>query len=353
VVRIVVTQGLSRSYGTGTLVATAAERAWVLTCAHLFRGSSDPVAVVFPDGRRVSAQLVTLDRTWDLGLVALPAVPISPVVISPEIPRPGEWLTACGYGPDGVFRCVRGQLRGFVRSTGTSSYEMLSLGGSARQGDSGGPVFNAQGQLVGVLWGSDGQTIVATYCGRIRAFLAQWLPQAPRGEPVAEPSTPPPPSPSPPAAVSQQLAQLADRLARLEQQLGTSAPAPDRPATSLSERLAQLEAVTAQLPELRRRVADAEQSLGTDNLRAVIRDVALGVLAERAPSLVEHLLTRLAEALGWSTPPSLALVLAARLIGRRIARRAARRRSQLRQQATASSQLTAASAHCTTDESGK
>jgi S1-C subfamily serine protease len=42
----------------------------------------------------------------------------------------------------------------------------------ARQGDSGGPVFNDAGEVAAILWGSrDGQTY-ATHAGRIQAWLA-------------------------------------------------------------------------------------------------------------------------------------------------------------------------------------
>ena len=72
---------------------------------------------------------------------------------------------------------------------------------AARQGDSGGPIFNARGELAGVLFGSNdsfltGQYTMGSYCGRVRLFVAsvssdfQRLPDNPamvarQGQPMA------------------------------------------------------------------------------------------------------------------------------------------------------------------------
>jgi hypothetical protein len=42
----------------------------------------------------------------------------------------------------------------------------------ARQGDSGGPVFNEAGEVAGILWGSEGRNTYATHAGRIQQWLA-------------------------------------------------------------------------------------------------------------------------------------------------------------------------------------
>jgi hypothetical protein len=42
----------------------------------------------------------------------------------------------------------------------------------ARNGDSGGPIFNDRGEIAGVLFGSDSSSTMGSYCGRLRQFLA-------------------------------------------------------------------------------------------------------------------------------------------------------------------------------------
>lgn len=342
VARVVVTTGLGRSFGTGTVVAQTGDRAWVLSCAHLFEGRVTGIQVAFPTRGVYAGQLTAIDRTWDLALVMLPAVKAEPVPLATEAPQAGQWLTACGYGPDGRWQCVRGQVRGYVATAQTGSFETLSLNGAARPGDSGGPIFDQSGQLVGVIWGSDGRMIVATYCGRIRAFLNRVLGPllerpAPSEDPPLGPSLPAPSPKTPEAAegtscapedLRRELDGLAKRLDRVEVELGLRAGSSGQ--SKLSDRLLRLEEAAAALPALRQKVAEAEHLLGSDNLRAVIRDVALGLLAEHAPSALERWLPQLLQALGWTGPPSLALVLVGRWLGRLVAQRAATMQRKLR-----------------------
>jgi len=342
VARIVVTSGATRSYGTGTLIACDSAHAWILTCAHLFSSRTESIAVRFPDGRQLAGQLAGIDRTWDLALVRLPPVELTPVPVAEKPPQAGQRLTLCGYGPDGLYRCSQGPLRGYVAIRSGGTFETLSIATTVRQGDSGGPVFDPSGALVGVIWGCDGQTVVATFCGRIRQFLRDFLPfrqDPPTASPLPQPlpsPTPSPELPTPPPNSSQlarQLEELDRRIALVEQELGLSRSAEGTPALKLSDRLSQLEAAAQSLPALRQKVADAERALGPENLRAIVRDVALGVVADNAPQLLPQVLSRLAEALGWSTPPSIALVLAARFLGRILALRARKKQITLRRKA--------------------
>ena len=50
----------------------------------------------------------------------------------------------------------------------------------AREGDSGGPIFNERGELAGVLFGSGGGATAGSYAGRVREFLkSAWSPTEP------------------------------------------------------------------------------------------------------------------------------------------------------------------------------
>ncbi len=196
VVRVVHTLGPCRSYGSGTIVRDDGRQAVVLSCAHLFRGGTGKVQVRLPDGRTVDARPTTIDTTWDLSALEIDSVGITPVGLATAAPKPGQWLQSCGFGPNGVYQCNTGTAQGYVSGSKGGTHETLCLTGSARDGDSGGPVLNQHGELVGVLWGTDGRTVHATYCGRIRKFLANLLPN--RGTPwrpvpgLETPAAPPP-----------------------------------------------------------------------------------------------------------------------------------------------------------------
>ena len=55
-------------------------------------------------------------------------------------------------------------------------YEMVEVAAEARQGDSGGPIFNERLELAGVLFGSANGTTSGSYSGRVQSFLQGVVP---------------------------------------------------------------------------------------------------------------------------------------------------------------------------------
>jgi hypothetical protein len=53
---------------------------------------------------------------------------------------------------------------------------MVELDVEARQGDSGGPIFNERGELAGVLFGAGRGTTLGSFGGRVGSFLATLAP---------------------------------------------------------------------------------------------------------------------------------------------------------------------------------
>jgi len=172
IARIENTTAAGRILGSGTLVDIDGSIGLVVTCAHLFREGVGQVAVSFPDVPAVQGNVLKLDVAADLAAIAIPAPAITPVELAQQHPERGEPVVSCGYGSDGRLFCNRGQVLGYVVIVGGRGRETLELSGAARQGDSGGPVLNQRGFLVGVLFGTNGRVVDATYCGRVRAFLA-------------------------------------------------------------------------------------------------------------------------------------------------------------------------------------
>jgi len=169
--------GGASSLGTGTLVEVQASRGVVLTCAHLFREGMGTLTVHFAGGQVSAARLLRIDAAADLAALEVAAPPVRPIEIADRSPQPGEPLVSCGLGSDGRLWCNRGHALGYVTVLGRQGTETLELSGSARQGDSGGPVFDGEHRLVGVIFGTNGQVVDATYCGRVRKFLAGLCPR--------------------------------------------------------------------------------------------------------------------------------------------------------------------------------
>jgi hypothetical protein len=156
------------STGSGTLIGCDEQTGLVLTCAHLFDTSADGITVSFPNGERFAARLLDRDRAHDLAALLIRRPNVAPRVVSDT--EPLQILTACGFGPNGEFRCVEGAALGEVKANG-ATYPSQTIRGAVRPGDSGGGVLDAQGRVIGVIWGQrDGVTY--TTCGKpVREFL--------------------------------------------------------------------------------------------------------------------------------------------------------------------------------------
>jgi hypothetical protein len=155
--------------GSGTLVGGDDAIGLVLTCSHLFNTSKSQIIVSFPNGKRFGARLVEIDKANDLAALAIRRPVVEPLEVDES--EPAGTLTACGFGPNGVFRSICGAITGHPTASGATAPSTM-LVGAVRPGDSGGGVLNTRGRVVGVVWGQrDGQTYAT--CGRpVYDFLA-------------------------------------------------------------------------------------------------------------------------------------------------------------------------------------
>ena len=170
VVRVVVEEGDGASVGSGTLVEIHGPYGLVVTNWHVVRDVKGPVTVIFPDGFRSAAQILKVDSDWDLAALGVWRPSATPVPLARQAPRPGDVLTIAGYGA-GQYRASSGHCTQYVAPDEDLPYEMVELAAGARQGDSGGPIFNERGELAGVLFGSNGRTTAGSYAGRVDKFL--------------------------------------------------------------------------------------------------------------------------------------------------------------------------------------
>jgi hypothetical protein len=178
VARIVAPGEGSISYGSGTLVHVAGDYGIVMTNWHVVNEATGPISVHFPDGFYSLATVQNVDKDWDLAALAIRRPNAAPVPLASEPPRPGEMLTIAGYG-SGTYRSASGACTQYVAPGLEFPYEMVEVAVSARQGDSGGPIFNARGELAGVLFGEGHGRTSGSYCGRVRWFLTSVTPRVP------------------------------------------------------------------------------------------------------------------------------------------------------------------------------
>jgi hypothetical protein len=175
VARIIVPEDGATAYGSGTLVGVRENRGLVVTNWHVVRDSTGRVEVVFPDGHRSHAKPLKVDSDWDLAALVIWKPNVEPVKIATQPPRPGEPLTIHGYGR-GKYRIATGRCTSYLAPRLDFPHEMVELDVEARQGDSGGPIFNQQGELAGVLFGAGQGTTLGSFAPRVRYFLASVAP---------------------------------------------------------------------------------------------------------------------------------------------------------------------------------
>jgi hypothetical protein len=175
VARVIVPEDDAIAYGSGTLVDARDQYGLVVTNWHVVRDSKGTVEVVFPSGFRSHARPLKVDKDWDLAALVIWRPPIEPVRISTLPPRPGDLLTIHGYG-QGQYRIATGHCTQFFAPKENFPCEMVELDVEARQGDSGGPIFNDRGEIAGVLFGAGEGTTIGSFAPRVQSFLASLAP---------------------------------------------------------------------------------------------------------------------------------------------------------------------------------
>ncbi len=195
VCRVIAVAGHHRYLGSGTLVGeTTVVTNWHVVTPQPGEPPVTHVEVHFPGGFASLARIECVDAEWDLAALTVARPPVAPVAIALEPPAPGEVLTLVGFGPDGVLRQQSGELvRYEAPSSSPGVREIVTCRAVARNGDSGGPIFDPRGCLAGVQFGTADGLTSGAHCGRLRQFLGRclgWRPAPPRAQAL-------PPAPSP------------------------------------------------------------------------------------------------------------------------------------------------------------
>ncbi len=179
-VRFTIVEPNGRSFGTGTIIDARSGEALVVTCAHLFRGPDgkpiDPAGKISIElfdtatgavrvAEKVEGQLISHDFDADVALVAIRpsvAVPSSPVAMSPGDLQVGAPVRSvgCDLGADPTVR--ESQIVDLNRYDGPPNIESS---GAPVQGRSGGGLFNAAGELIGVCNFADEPANEGIYAG--------------------------------------------------------------------------------------------------------------------------------------------------------------------------------------------
>ena len=138
------------SLGSGFLV----EGGYVLTNNHVIEGA-DKITVSFHDDSRVEAELVGRDPKTDVAVLKLKEEPkngIKPLRLGDsDKVRVGDWVIAIGnpFGLGGTVTAGIVSARG--RDINAGPYDnYIQTDASINKGNSGGPMFNSNGEVIGI-----------------------------------------------------------------------------------------------------------------------------------------------------------------------------------------------------------
>ena len=141
-------RNFGKSQGSGFFVS---EDGYVVTNNHVIENGSK-FTVVTSQGDELDATLVGTDPRTDLAVLKVESdEEFTYVDFGEARPRPGEWVVAVG-NPFGLGGTVTaGIVSAHGREIGASRYDdFIQLDAAVNKGNSGGPAFNLNGEVIGV-----------------------------------------------------------------------------------------------------------------------------------------------------------------------------------------------------------
>lgn len=183
------------SMGSGVVID---ESGLILTAAHVLPGPGEPVVIVLADGRQVPGESLGLNSKIDSGMarIAEPGQYTAAPIAEPDTVWEGDWLVAFGHG-GGVQTDRPAPMRlgkALHISSDTSEIRWITTDCTVISGDSGGPLFDLEGRVVGI-HSNIGMSVLVNRHVPVWAYHAQWDALQQPAEvtdlpPVAEPIMP-------------------------------------------------------------------------------------------------------------------------------------------------------------------
>jgi len=136
----------TKSSGSGVIVSA---EGLILTAAHVIQGAKE-MFVVFPDGKQITGKVLGANYSKDIAMVKTKDKGPFPFVNLGESKplRAGDWLVALGHSTG--FDAARTPPVRFGRVISEGPGNFLTTDCTLIGGDSGGPLFDLEGKLVGI-----------------------------------------------------------------------------------------------------------------------------------------------------------------------------------------------------------
>lgn len=129
----------------------------VMTNAHVVAGINEP-SVTTQDGRVLPASVVYFDSVTDLAVLQVPELGLEPLERGEDLQR-GDTAAFLGYPGGGSFEAMGAVVESLstvaiqnIYGAEPSPLRIYQLAGEVQQGNSGGPLLDARGKVVGVVF---------------------------------------------------------------------------------------------------------------------------------------------------------------------------------------------------------
>lgn len=144
--------GVNQS-GSGFVIAP--ER--IMTNAHVVSGITEP-AVTTRDGDVLAAKVVYFDSVSDIAVLDVPGLDVKPLVRGEDLSR-GDTAAFLGFPGGGSFKALGAVVESLstisiqnIYGAEPSPLRIYQLAGDIEQGNSGGPLVDPQGRVVGMIF---------------------------------------------------------------------------------------------------------------------------------------------------------------------------------------------------------
>jgi S1-C subfamily serine protease len=131
----------------------------VMTNAHVVAGADS--VTVEASGNPYGATVVSYDPTVDIAILSVPNLPPGPLAFANTPVTSGTEAIVMGYPGGGGFVATPARIRELIELSGPDIYrnatvnrEVYTVRASVEQGNSGGPLIDLNGQVLGVVFGA-------------------------------------------------------------------------------------------------------------------------------------------------------------------------------------------------------
>ncbi|AMO59238.1 trypsin-like serine protease with C-terminal PDZ domain [Mycolicibacterium phlei] len=131
----------------------------VMSNAHVVAGSESVTVDI--DGQTYDAYVVSYDPQADISILDVPDLPAAPLQFAETPATTGTDAVVMGFPGGGNFVATPARVREIIElsgpdiyRTGTVEREVYTIRGTVRQGNSGGPMIDREGRVLGVVFGA-------------------------------------------------------------------------------------------------------------------------------------------------------------------------------------------------------